>query len=104
MKNLSEYKYEFSIHELKNKTSYTLKIFKQFLETTWSVNCVTINSAGAGIFAITGRNLYISIIILTTQDYTKLLQLVEKGYTERINWIRYLSKSESKSDLNKCLV
>ena len=73
------------------------------METTWSVNCVTTNSAGAGIFAITDRNLYMSIIILATQDYTKLLQLVETGFTERINWTRYLSKI-SKSDLNNYLV
>ena len=42
---------------------------------TWSSTCVTTNSTGAGRFAITDTKLHVPVIILSTQDNSKLLQV-----------------------------
>ena len=41
---------------------------------TWSVNCVIINSTGAGTFAITDTKLCVPLVTLLAQDNIKLLQ------------------------------
>ena len=41
---------------------------------TWSSTCVITTSKSAGIFAITDTKLCVSVVTLSTQDNTKLLQ------------------------------
>ena len=41
---------------------------------TWSSACVIINPAGRGTFIITDTKLYVSVMTLSTQDNSKLLQ------------------------------
>ena len=40
----------------------------------WSSTCVFTNSTGAGRFAITDTKLYVPVVILSTQDNSKLLE------------------------------
>ena len=61
---------------------------------TWLSTCVTNNSTGAGTFAITDTRLYVPVVTLSTQEYTKLLQQLKSGFTRVINWNKYLSKPE----------
>ena len=59
---------------------------------TWSSTCVITNSNGAGTFEITDTKLYVPVVILSTQENTKLLQLLKSGFKRVINWNKYLSK------------
>ena len=52
---------------------------------TWSSTCVIANSTGAGWFAITGTKLYVPVVTLSTQDYTKLLNQLKSGFKRTIN-------------------
>ena len=61
---------------------------------TWSSTCVITNSAGAGIFEISDKNLYVSVVTLSTQENTKFLQQLKSGFKRVINWNKYLSKPE----------
>ena len=61
---------------------------------TWSSTCVITNSTGAGTFAITDTKLYVSVITLSTQDNSKLLQQLKSCFKRAINWNKYLSKPE----------
>ena len=60
---------------------------------TWSSTCVITDSNGAGIFAITDTKLYVPVVILSTQESTKLIQQLKSGFKRVINWNKYLSKS-----------
>ena len=44
------------------------------LISTWSSACVIINSTGTGTFIITDTKPYVSVMTLSTQDNSKLLQ------------------------------
>ena len=46
---------------------------------TWSSTCFVTNSTGAGRFGITDTKFYASIVTLSTQDNTKLLQQLKPG-------------------------
>ena len=59
---------------------------------TWSSTCVITDSNGAGIFAITDTKLYVPVVILSTQESTKLIQQLKSGFKRVINWNKYLSK------------
>ena len=61
---------------------------------TWSSTCVINNSDGVGTFAITDTKLYVPVVTLSTQEYTKFLQQLKSGFKRVINWNKYLSKSE----------
>ena len=61
---------------------------------TWSSTCVNTNSIGAGAFKITDTKLYVSVVTLSTQDNSKLLQQLKSGFKRVINWNEYLSKPE----------
>ena len=61
----------------------------------WSSTYVITNSAGAGRFAKTDTKLYVRVIILSTQDNSKLLQQLKFGFKRVINWNKYLLKPES---------
>ena len=62
---------------------------------TWSSTCVITDSNGAGTFEITDTKLYVPVVTLSTQEYTKLLQQLKSGFKRVINWNKYLSKPES---------
>ena len=52
---------------------------------TWSLTFVTTNSTGAGAFEITDTKLYVAVVILSTQDNSKLLQQLKSGFKRVIN-------------------
>ena len=52
---------------------------------TWSENCVISSSTGE-------TKLYVSIVILLTQDNAKLLEQLKSGFKITINWNKYQSK------------
>ena len=60
----------------------------------WSSTCVITHSTGARTFAITDTKLYVPVVTLSTQEYTKLLQQLKSGFKRTINWNKYLSKPE----------
>ena len=45
----------------------------------WSSACVITNSTGAGRFAITDTKLYVSVVTLSAEDNTKLLQQLKSS-------------------------
>ena len=53
---------------------------------TWSSTCVITNSTDAGTFAITDTKLYVSVVILSTQDKSKLLQQLKSGFKRVVSW------------------
>ena len=61
---------------------------------TWLSTCVITNCTGAGRFAITDTKPYVPVIILSTQDNSKLLQQLKSGFEKVNNWNKYLSKPE----------
>ena len=62
---------------------------------TWSSTCVITNSKGAGTFAITSTKLYVPVVTLSIQENAKLLQQIKSCFKRKINWNKYLSKTES---------
>ena len=64
---------------------------------TWSSNSVLIATGfpnQAAIFEINDTKLYVSVVTLSTQENTKLLQQLNSGFKRVINWNKYLSKPE----------
>ena len=61
---------------------------------TWTSTCVITNSTGVGTFAISDTKLYVPVVILSTQDNSKLLQQLKSGFKRLISWNKYLSKPE----------
>ena len=56
---------------------------------------VYVNVANQGAtFAITETKLYVPVVMLSTQDNSKLLQQLKSGFKRLINWNKYLSKPE----------
>ena len=53
---------------------------------TWSSTCVITNSTDAGTFAITDTKLYVSVVVLSTQDKSKLLQQLKSGFKRVVSW------------------
>ena len=53
---------------------------------TWPSTCVITNSTGAGAFEISNTKLYVPVVILSTQDNSKLLQQLKSGCERVINW------------------
>ena len=45
-------------------------------------------------FTIPETNLYVPVVILSTQDNAKLLPLLKSGFKRTISWNKYLSKPE----------
>ena len=60
----------------------------------WSSTCVITNSTGAGTFEIRDTNFYVSVVPLSTQDNSKLLQQLKSYFNKTVNWNKYLSKPE----------
>ena len=61
---------------------------------TWSSTCVITNSTGTGTFEITDTKLYIPVVVLSTQDNSKLLEQLKSGFKRVISWNKYLPKLE----------
>ena len=64
---------------------------------TWSTNCVIVSTNVANqnaTFEMTGTELYVPVVTLSTQDNAKLLQQLKSGFKRVINWNKYLSKPE----------
>ena len=61
---------------------------------TWSVNCVISNAEvnQATIFAIADTKRQVPVVILSTDDYGKLLQQLKLGFKRTVNWNNYQSK------------
>ena len=57
-------------------------------------NCIIANSTGEGKFKITDANLYVLVVILSTNDNEKLLKQLGPGFKRVINWNKYLSRPE----------
>ena len=64
------------------------------LDLTWLSTCVITNSTGAARFAITDTKLYFLVVTLSTQENTKLLQLLKLDFKRVINWNKHSSKPE----------
>ena len=62
---------------------------------TWSTDCAIIYTNFASqipTFPITEANLYVPVVILSTQDNAKLLTQLRSGFERAIIWNKYLSK------------
>ena len=56
---------------------------------TWSEICVLSNDKKAVKLEITDTKTYVTVVSLSTQDNTKLLQQVKSGFKRTINWNKY---------------
>ena len=66
------------------------------LQLKWSKTCILVDGTAANrnpAFKITDTKLYVSVVILSTQDNIKLLKKLESGLKKTINWNKYLSKT-----------
>ena len=61
------------------------------VNTTWSSNCVIINSTRARRFEITDTKLYVAVVTLSSRDNGKLPQQLKLGFKRTINWNKYQS-------------
>ena len=64
---------------------------------TWSADCVIAYTNIANqvdTFTITETNLYVSVVVLSTQDNSKLLPRLKSNVKRTISWNKYLSKPE----------
>ena len=52
---------------------------------------VITNSTGEGKLAITEIKIYVPVVTLSTKDNEKLLEQLESGFKETINWNKYES-------------
>ena len=69
------------------------------LMLTWSADCVTINSTGAGRLATTDTKLYVLVVALSTQDNTKLLPQLKSGFKRTLTGIN-INKYQRKHNTN----
>ena len=63
----------------------------------WSANCVIIYTNvnnQVPTFTITGTNLYVLVVTLSTQDNEKLLAQLKSGFKRKISSNKYLAKPE----------
>ena len=61
----------------------------------WSAKFFLVDASIIGqepTFTITDTKLYVPVVTLSTQDNTKLLQLLKSGFKRTINWSKYQSK------------
>ena len=56
---------------------------------TWSINCVITNSKGIGKLSKTDTKPYVPVLILWTQDNSRLLQQLKWDFKNIINWNKY---------------
>ena len=63
----------------------------------WSANCVIIYTNVANqvpTFTITETDLYVPVVILSTQDTAELLPWLKSGFKRTSSWNKYLAKPE----------
>ena len=53
--------------------------------STWSDKCALSNDTKATAFAITDTKLYVPVVILSTQNNSKLLPQLKSGFKRTIN-------------------
>ena len=58
---------------------------------TWSSTCVICSATGETKFKIDDVKLYVSVVNLSAQDNTKLLQQLKSGFRRAINRNKYQS-------------
>ena len=56
---------------------------------TWSINCVITSSKCIGKLSKTDTKPYVPVVILWTQDNSKLLQQLKSDFKNIINWNDY---------------
>ena len=56
---------------------------------TWPINCVITNSKGIEKLSKIDTKPYDPVVILWTQDNSKLLQQLKSGFKRIINWNKY---------------
>ena len=64
---------------------------------TWFSGCAIIYTDVANqnpTFTTTDATLYVSVVTLSTQDNSKLLQQLKLGFKRKISWNKYLAKPE----------
>ena len=68
---------------------------------TWSSTCVITDSTGERRFTITDTKLFVPVVTLSTQDNSKLHQLLKSGFRRTINWknISQIQKHMHKTDI-----
>ena len=62
----------------------------------WSKYCILVAGTAANqnqYFKITSTKFYVPVVILLTQDNTKLLNQLESGFKRTINCYKYLPKT-----------
>ena len=71
--------------------------WKVNLILTWSENCIISSATGKTKFAITDTKLYVPIVTLSTQDDATLLEQLRSGFKKTINWNKYQSSINRKT-------
>ena len=56
---------------------------------TWSPTCVIFSATGETKFKITETKLYAPVVILSSEDNSKLLQRLKSGFKRTISWSKY---------------
>ena len=56
---------------------------------TWDPNCLLSNLVGNSSFTITVVKLYVPVVILSTEDNTKLLKLLTERFKRPVYWNKY---------------
>ena len=69
---------------------------------TFSANYVICKADRATTFAINGTKLNVSVITLSTQHNTKLLEQLKSGFKRTINWTKYQLRASTHVQ-NQCL-
>ena len=70
------------------------------LSLTWHKNCILSSVADDSTFAIADTKLYVPIVTLKTEDNTKLLKLLSKGFKRPIYWNEYKVTPNKNYDAN----
>ena len=68
----------------------------------WSQKCVKVDNQRVKVL-ITDTKLYVSVVTLSTQDKTKLLEQLKSAFTRTINWNNHQSKTSTEKQ-NQYLV
>ena len=59
------------------------------LSLKWYENCILSSAGTAATFTITDTKLYVPVVTLKTEDNTKLLKLLSKGFKRPVYWNKY---------------
>ena len=70
------------------------------LSLTWHKNCILSSVADDSTFATADTKLYVPIVTLKTEDNTKLLKLLSKGFKRPIYWNEYKVTPNKNYDAN----